>query len=244
MSGIFNWIALPLLFLAQPARAFESFLWLEGIPGESTDSAHKDWIVATSFHHSVARSGAMPPAFSNVTVTKPLDKSSPLLSLRAANGRAISGGIMEFVQETEPGARFYQIVVSNVFVAAFNQHGHTSAFVTEAVGLRFDWISWTYTELDHRGQARTNIGAYWDLIKGTGGLIGQPIFRITGVKQGPNILVTWPGQSNITYRVLGSPVATGPYNFVRTVTPTTSGVVSASFPIATTGNFFYIVERP
>nr|NIS53628.1 type VI secretion system tube protein Hcp [Phycisphaerae bacterium]NIU11189.1 type VI secretion system tube protein Hcp [Phycisphaerae bacterium]NIU59045.1 Hcp1 family type VI secretion system effector [Phycisphaerae bacterium]NIW95363.1 Hcp1 family type VI secretion system effector [Phycisphaerae bacterium] len=34
------------------------FLQIEGIPGESTDEKHKDWIEILSYSHGVSQSGA------------------------------------------------------------------------------------------------------------------------------------------------------------------------------------------
>ena len=38
--------------------AFDAFLKIDGIPGESSDDKHKDWIEILSYSHGVSQSGS------------------------------------------------------------------------------------------------------------------------------------------------------------------------------------------
>src|SRR5512141_296981 len=82
--------------LVQPLRkevvvmAFDAFLKIDGVPGESSDDKHKDWIEVLSYSWGVSQpsSGSASTAggataeranFSDFSVVKALDKASPKL---------------------------------------------------------------------------------------------------------------------------------------------------------------------
>jgi type VI secretion system secreted protein Hcp len=232
-----------LVCAATAAHASDAFLLLQGIPGESADSRHKDWIDILAFSKTVSNSGTR-PGFSEFVIQKNQDKSSPLLALRAANGARIPRAVLELVQPSQERLRFYQIVLSNSTVRSWQISGSAGQDKpAEAVGLDYEWISWTYTEFDAAGRPRGDILAYWDVVRNRGGLGADVPFELTGAKQGTNIVVTWPGRAGTTYRITGSPVLTGPYTLVQSLTQPTNGPVRVTFPIST-GNLFYRAETP
>ena len=68
--------------------AFDAFLKIDGIPGESSDDKHKDWIEILSFSHGLSQpasgsrsSGGAASAercnHSDFSIVKTLDKASP-----------------------------------------------------------------------------------------------------------------------------------------------------------------------
>ena len=80
--------------------AFDAFIKIEGIPGESTDDAHADWIEVLSYSCGVsqpasgsASSGGGASAeradFQDFSIVKALDKASPKLALACADGTHI-----------------------------------------------------------------------------------------------------------------------------------------------------------
>lgn len=90
---------LALLLAALPYSATQGFLQLPGIPGESTDNAHRGWIEIQSFSFGVTHSGAMGSAAGTggghreagtgagkVNFTKFVDKSSAALTNAAMKG--------------------------------------------------------------------------------------------------------------------------------------------------------------
>lgn len=224
------------------AQGFDAFLLLEGIPGESTDSKHKDWIDVLSFSHGLAKADRSEPLFSDFTVGKWQDKSSPELALRAANRKPISRALLELTQSSGSRLRFYQVSLSNCVVRAWDVGGNAGTVLpTESIALEYSWISWTYTEFDATGRPRGDVSAYWDIVRNRGGMGETTPFHLTGTKQGSNLVVTWPGRAGTTYNVTASPVLKGPYSFVQSVTQTSNGIVRLTFPIAS-GNLFYRAE--
>src|SRR5687767_3715933 len=90
-------VAACILWTALPAQsAFDAFLKLEGVPGEATATGHKDEIVIDSFSMGVSRpsGSAGGPQFSDISFMHQLDKASPLLMLRCAQGTHIQTAVL------------------------------------------------------------------------------------------------------------------------------------------------------
>ena len=72
------------------------FVKFDGIEGESTDKAHKGWIDVLSVSHGVtpgdaaARQAERKRQHKPVTITKPIDKASPLLAEALASGAVLA----------------------------------------------------------------------------------------------------------------------------------------------------------
>ena len=92
--------AAALAISAVPAAALaavDAFIWFDNVPGESSDAAHKGWIEVSSFswgasgHSNIGSAssggGAGKVSMHEIVITKPTDRSSPLLRTAAANGR-------------------------------------------------------------------------------------------------------------------------------------------------------------
>ncbi len=86
--------------------AFDAFLKIEGIQGESTDANHKDWIEIISYGIGVIQptsasastaggASAERATFRDLTVKKSLDKASPKLALYCADGTHIKEVVLE-----------------------------------------------------------------------------------------------------------------------------------------------------
>lgn len=243
MSKRSRFWALLLSLAVTAARGLDCFVLIDNIPGESTDPWHTNWIEARIVGSEVSRP-SLPsrPAF-QLHFTKPTDKSSPLLALRTAEARRIDRAAIEFVTDTGRRLRFYRISLTNAYLTAFQQSAQPAAQnrPDEDLALVFDSISWTYTEIDPAGMPRRNIGAFWDLLGNRGGSTVEPLIRLTGSKNGGDMVVSWSARAGITYKVLGSPQASGPFNFVQNITATSNATIRATFPIAV-GNLFFIVE--
>jgi type VI secretion system Hcp family effector len=133
-------LALSLLFYPVTTRAetqtppqINAFLKIDGIPGESTDDKHKDWIdIYASFFldgitqptaGSASTSGgatAERANFSDVKIIKYLDKSTPKLHLACADGTHIKQVIIEFVGDDY---KFYEVKLSNCIVSKVSTGG-------------------------------------------------------------------------------------------------------------------------
>ncbi len=80
--------------------AFDAFLNVKDIPGESTDDKHADWIEILSYSSGVSQTASASASsgggasseradFQDFSIVKALDKASPKLALACANGTHI-----------------------------------------------------------------------------------------------------------------------------------------------------------
>ena len=89
------------LILALPgAASARTFLQLEGIPGESTAVGFENQIEIQDFSFEVGKTKDKPAVFSEINVTKQLDKASPELMLRTANAGTIPSARIRVTRET------------------------------------------------------------------------------------------------------------------------------------------------
>ena len=139
--------------------AQEIYLYLDGIPGESTKTGAEGWIEVFSFsngitnHSSVAAgtgSGSGKCEFSSISVTKQLDKSSMKLALNNMKGTHIAKGTIVVSQSTGDTTTktYFQYDMTEVFVdsmswgAAAGGGGKPS----ESVSFSFNQIQIAYSQ--------------------------------------------------------------------------------------------------
>lgn len=111
LAGALATAAATSVAMPMPALA-DTFLRLEGIPGESTDAKHKDEIDVLSFTQSWinANSGGKAQCGA-ITVMKNIDRSSPLLLKKTVQGVHISNGQITFRTEGgDPSLNEYYII--------------------------------------------------------------------------------------------------------------------------------------
>jgi len=172
----YNLAALAVTPAPQPT-AFDCFLKIDGVAGESTDDKHKDWIDVISYFHGITNAAAgvggaaaARPALEDFSITKRLDKSSPKLALYCCKGQGqrIKEVTLELYKDY-PNAgsnRFMKYVLSDVIVTSFRPGGDTTNGQTlplEEVSFNCGKIEWTYTERDAAGNAKGDIKTSWDI---------------------------------------------------------------------------------
>jgi len=185
------------LALAAPARAaFDAYLQLGDIKGESTDPQHKDWIEIGSYQFDSIRASAMGSVgrgdrsgrvnLQELTITKNVDKTSPKLMEAAASGKHFQNATIHL--RKAGGSQDYLVVkMENVFVTNVQTSRGGGPFPTETVSLTFGKIEWTYTP-QHAGES---------LVKNAAGapasverVAGQPTPVATPVGRGAEVALT------------------------------------------------------
>jgi len=156
------------------------FLNVDGIPGESFDAKHDEWIDVISFSHGISQpsSGtgisrtAERSTHEDFVVTKELDKSSPKLALACCNGNHITEVVIE-VCRADTSDRYMRYTLTDVIVASISQNGSSQggdARPIEEVSLRYGRIDWSYTEMDPMtSKPKGDVDAYWDIETNKGG---------------------------------------------------------------------------
>jgi len=227
------WIALItglLLVAPLPGRAaFDAFLSIPGVPGESTNSAHPNWIVVLRITNdlrqatSPGQSGTR--VKSSLVILKELDKASPLLYQACATGLRYSLLTLELSDPLAPNPVFYGIIIGNAVIKSVIQDSTTlgpSGRPVEQVLLEYDRVIWTYT----RVSTADTYAAYWDLVWNYGGILPLP-FRVTFTRPAPDQLaLSWIAKPGKAYRVFSSLQAQGPYTLLDTAVPGSDGLVN------------------
>jgi type VI secretion system secreted protein Hcp len=158
--------------------AFDAFLKIDGINGESTDDKHKDWVGVESFNWGVVQQAASSAGaggmagkavFSDFNVVKPLDKASPSLFQACATGQHIKELTVSLCRATGDKTEYLQYKFSDVIVSNYQSNGIPSggtALPTEQVSFNFATIKITYTPIDPRtGKAAGPVAVGYDLKK-------------------------------------------------------------------------------
>lgn len=148
--------------------AFDAFLKLDGVPGESRHADHKDEIDIQSFSMGiVAPAGAVgAPQFSDLALTKYLDKASPILMLKCAQGARIGTAVLTCKSVGEKPVDFYVIRLKDVVVTSISVSGAAGGDrPMESLSLSYAEIEWEYVPTTETGTTGTPVRTSWDLKK-------------------------------------------------------------------------------
>lgn len=160
--------------------AFDAFMKIANVPGESTDGKHTEWIEIMSFSHGMSqpasaqtsRQGGITTGrvdMQDFSVVKALDKASAKLALACCKGDHFATVQVELCKNTGKKEKYMEFKLSDVIVASVRPAGtsHGGEEVPlEEIAFRFGKIEWNYTALDSKsGQPKGNVAAGWDLNK-------------------------------------------------------------------------------
>jgi type VI secretion system secreted protein Hcp len=164
--------------------AFDAFLKIDGIPGESTDDKHKDWIEILSYSHGLAQPAVAASSaggarsaercnHSDFSIVKHLDIASPKLALFCCNGTHIKEVKVELCRATGDKTKYMQYTLSDVIVSGVRPGGSAhggEALPLEELSFNYGKIEWVYTGTDPKsGKAKGDVKTHWDLIANKGG---------------------------------------------------------------------------
>ena len=243
-------LAVTLLGGARDAQAaFDAFLQIEGIPGESSADSHKEWIELLSFSTAFQPGGGgAREATSSLELTKLMDKASPVLGERCAAGTAAPSARLELMESTPSAIRFFDIRLSNVVVSAYSIKTScptSSPAPSESLSLNYSKITWTYTVRRPNSRLPQELrSADWDFASQSGGGgTNAAAFTMTGIQRsGTEAVLSWTGVTGRTYDIYACPNLSGPFSHHAQVIATVSGPMSYSAPILP-GSMFYVVEE-
>lgn len=156
--------------------AMDAYLFIDGIKGESADSAHQGWIEISSAQWGVtqprsatASTGGGHTAerceHQTLALTKLADLASPLLMQTCSMGRTIPKAKLEFMRADAHGTpvKYYEVELENVLIESVSQAGHEGMTLHDAVGLKFSKVKWKYTQQKISGGTSGNTCGGWDL---------------------------------------------------------------------------------
>jgi len=157
--------------------AFDAFIKIDGIPGESTDDKHKDWIEVLSYSFGVSQMASATASssggasaeranFQDFSIVKTLDKASPKLTLACASGQHIKEITVELCRAGGDKVAYMEYKMNEVIISSVSVGGGGGGEPTESLTFNFGKIQWTYTQQKRAdGTAGGKVSAGWDLEK-------------------------------------------------------------------------------
>jgi len=158
--------------------AFDAFLQIDGVPGESIDDAHKDWIEVLSFGHGIEQPASATASsvgggstervtHEDFVVTKHLDKASPKLYELSSSGKHIAKVTLQVCRAGGSKLQYLEVGMEQVIisrVAPTADRANEDSFPVESVSFNYGKIKWTYTQQKRAdGTGGGNVTGGWDL---------------------------------------------------------------------------------
>jgi len=163
--------------------AFDVFLEIDGIPGESTDDKYPDQIEVLSYSHGLSQptsgisrssGGAASGERCNhgdFTVVHSLDKASPKLVEKMCKGEHIATVNVHLCRATSDKTEYMTYEMKNVLVTSLQTGGSASgeyALPLETITFNYGEMKWKYTETDHEtGSSKGSVEFGWSVVKNT-----------------------------------------------------------------------------
>lgn len=154
--------------------AFDAFLKIDGISGESTDDKHKDWIEIKNYNqglHQAASATASSSGgataervnFGDFSVVKLVDKSSPKLFESCCTGKHIKDVVIEICRAGADKQKFLEIRLEQVIISSYVQDGG-SDFPLETITFSAGKYKMVYSQQKRAdGTLAGNVSGGWDL---------------------------------------------------------------------------------
>jgi len=161
--------------------AFDGYLNVEGVPGEATDSEHKDWITIKGFSHMVSmpmteerHDGGPGPGqrsdHGQFSIEKRLDSTTPTLSLFCCQGKSIGTVKVDLCRTiAEKSVPYMQYEMKDVFITRVAPQGRAAEndgrMPVEEVTFNYGKIVWKYTHTDQKTGAKgKEVETNWNTI--------------------------------------------------------------------------------
>lgn len=143
----------------------EAFLCIDGVAGDVTEPGYERCIEAIGLGEQFTRqSPVVSPEFEPLKVLKRVDKASPLLRLRLANGTLIPTTTLTLVQLCN-GAKlpYYEIQLTTLRVSGVSATAG-DAVPTEQLSFNYTTIRWTHTSYDENCAETETVQSGWDVM--------------------------------------------------------------------------------
>lgn len=159
--------------------AVDYFLKIDGIPGESTDKAHKAEIDLQSWtwgesnagkHDSGGGGGAGKVAMQDFHFTMKVNKASPKLFLACASGQHIKDAVLTCRKAGKDQQEYLKIKFSELLISSFQTGGSTHDEVpVEQISFNFAKIEHSYAPQKPDGKLDSPVVHNWSVKTNTGG---------------------------------------------------------------------------
>ena len=151
--------------------AFDTFIKLSSIEGESKDDRHKGWIEVLKYGLGKRQRITKAPSscggacagradFLNLVFKKEIDASTPLLSLACAEGRHIDEVILDICRAGGDKMRFMQYRFQNCMIRFVSTSGNRYQ------GLDLVWMDYVKIQWEYTLQSRSGGGPMGRIVAG------------------------------------------------------------------------------
>ncbi|SMC22866.1 type VI secretion system secreted protein Hcp [Andreprevotia lacus DSM 23236] len=150
--------------------AYDSYLKIGDVKGESTDDAHKDWIELYSFSLGISNPVTVGSAtggltagkasFSSFSVMKKYDKASVKLASASAAGKHFDKCEVELCLTTGAKHTYIKYVFEDCMIESIQWSGSSGGDdrPTESLSIAYGKVTWEYTPIKHDGTTDSKIG--------------------------------------------------------------------------------------
>jgi type VI secretion system secreted protein Hcp len=151
--------------------AFDYFLKIDGIAGESADAKHKDEIEVLSWSWGESQpapsgagtgAGTGKVAIGDLHVSANLSKASPPLLLACASGKHFKDAVLTGRRGGGKQAEFLTFSLSDVLVSSYQTGGTTAEAPLDSISLSFSKIEIRYKQQSAKGGPGAEVRAGWD----------------------------------------------------------------------------------
>ena len=156
--------------------AFDCFLKIAEVPGESTDEAHKEWIEVLSYSWGISQSGATSVSshgsltaaradFADFSIMKALDKASPKIAQACADGTHFTTVEVKLHRAGGTKELFMEYKLTDVIVSSYQPSGSGGGEVPmESISFSYGKAQWNYIPTKVAGgKGSGNVPGGWDL---------------------------------------------------------------------------------
>ena len=154
--------------------AYDAFLKLDGVTGESKDEKHTNEIDVLSFSMGANNpvgniggggAGAGKVSISSLQIMKHFDAASPAMFQNCCTGKHFPKGQLTLRKAGGTALEYLVYHFEKVFVESVQWSGSSGGddIPTESLSLAFGKIELMYIVQDDKGGAGKNIGAKWNL---------------------------------------------------------------------------------
>ena len=164
-------------FKATPALAAQDmFLCIEGAPGESLDKRYMDCIDVLAWSWGMSQSGTTHTgggtgegkvAVQDLSVTKWVDKSTPILMSHTASGKVfpkVELYVHNACGNCDTSVPYFRLALENILVSSVSTGGSGGEDrLTENISLNFSKVDWCYAEQKPDGSYETEVCQGWDI---------------------------------------------------------------------------------
>jgi type VI secretion system secreted protein Hcp len=157
--------------------AFDAFLKIDGVKGESVDKTHKDEIVIESFSWGVANMGAGyagsagratgKSSPSDFSIVKKIDKASPDLFAACASGKHTKDMLVTLRKAGGTPLEYLTYKFSDVMVSSYQAGGSSGGDLpVESISFNYAKVEIKYTPQDSKGAGMSPVGTGFDFSLG------------------------------------------------------------------------------